>query len=265
MAFLRTTVTGNVTLPGGSAMPDGAKVIFTLRSWDKDDDTIAAHGPIAATVEGGAISVRLIRSASTDRMVGYDVGYLYWNEWARRVETTLGGQAALDQVRGRRGLGHTFGASTTRIFWAHGHDDPQLRRHNLQPLRAVFADAVHLATTTRAEQTARLYHPLDAGQAFRKMPAIAAGSPARGRTGRSLRILPGLGLGHSRFQILEGQLALVIVQLLGAFAMHDLVQLGDQMLQPPVCFPQRIPFPQHGKNSGALAFGDDGQVDGRGC
>lgn len=74
------------------------------------------------------------------------------------------------------------------------------------------------------------------------MPAIAAGNLAWVRAGRSLRILPALGLGHSRFQIPEGQLALVVVQLLGAFATHDLVQLGDQMLQPPVGFPQRIPF-----------------------
>ena len=97
------------------------------------------------------------------------------------------------------------------------------------------------------------------------MPAIAASSPARGRAGRGLRILPGLGLCHGSFEILEGQLTLVVVQLLGAFAMHGLVQFGDQMLQPPVGFPQRIPFAQQGKNSGALAFGDDGQVDGRGC
>jgi len=95
------------------------------------------------------------------------------------------------------------------------------------------------------------------------MPAIAAGGPARGRAGRSLRILPGLGLGQRGFQILESQLTLVVVQLLGAFAMQDLVQLGDQMLQPPVGLLQRVPFPQHGKNSGALAFGDGGQVDGR--
>lgn len=154
-----------------------------------------------------------------------------------------------------------WGTPAARIFWAHGHDDPQLRGHDIQPLGPVFADAVHLATTTRAEQTARLYHAFDAGQVFRKMAAIAAGGPARGRAGRSLRILPGLG--HGSFEILESQLTLVVVQLLGAFAMQDLVQLGDQMLQPPVGFLQRVPFTQHGKNSGALAFGDGGQVDGR--
>lgn len=97
------------------------------------------------------------------------------------------------------------------------------------------------------------------------MPAIAAGSPARGRAGRSLRILPGLRLGHGSFQVLKGELALVVVQLLRTFAMHGLVQLGDQVLQPPVGFPQHIPFAQHGQNSSALAFGDGGQVDGRDC
>lgn len=51
-------------------------------------------------------------------------------------------------------------------------------------------------------------------------------------------------IGQRGFQILESQLTLVVVQLLGAFAMQDLVQLGDQMLQPPVGFLQRVPFTQ---------------------
>ena len=97
------------------------------------------------------------------------------------------------------------------------------------------------------------------------MPEVAACGSTRGPAGRSLRILPGLGLGHGNFEILEGQLALIVVQLLGALAMQNLVQLGDEMLQPPVAFPQRIPFAQHGQHSCTLAFGDNGQVDGWDC
>lgn len=85
MAFLRTTVTGRIYLPDGSVMPDGANIIFTLRSWDKDADldAVALPGPIVATVEDGAISVQLIRTASTDGQVTYDVGYIYRNPWTQ--------------------------------------------------------------------------------------------------------------------------------------------------------------------------------------
>ncbi len=85
MAFLRTTVTGRIYLPDGSVMPDGANIIFTLRSWDKDADldAVALPGPIVATVEDGAISVELIRTASTDLQVTYDVGYIYRNPWTQ--------------------------------------------------------------------------------------------------------------------------------------------------------------------------------------
>ncbi|MCA0947340.1 hypothetical protein LCM08_20650 [Salipiger pacificus] len=85
MSFLRTTVTGNIFLPDGSVMPDGANIIFTLRSWDKDADldAVALPGPIVATVEDGAISVQLIRTASTDLQTTYDVGYIYRNQWTQ--------------------------------------------------------------------------------------------------------------------------------------------------------------------------------------
>lgn len=168
-------------------------------------------------------------------------------------------------MRGGGCLGHAVSTPAAGILRANGHDDPQLRGHDIQPLGAVFADAVHLAAATWTKQAVRLNQPLNAGQAFRKMPEVAAGGPARGPAGRSLRILPGLGLGHSRFQILEGQLALAVAQLLGALAMQNLVQFGNEMLQPPVCFPQRIPFVQHGQHSCTLAFGDNGQVDGWDC
>ena len=46
--------------------------------------------------------------------------------------------------------------------------------------------------------------------------------------------------------------------------MHDLVQFGHEMLEPPVGFLQGAVFLQHRQNGGALALGDRGQVDGRG-
>jgi hypothetical protein len=141
-------------------------------------------------------------------------------------EGALGEQAAHDQVCGRRCLRYARATPAARVFGAHGHD-------NL----------------------------LDAQQACRKMSAIVAGSPARRRAGANLRILSGLGLVDGGYRVLKGQLKLVVVQLFRAFAMHDLVQLSNQMLQPPVAFPQRIPFTQHGQDSGTLAFGTERSMD----
>ena len=120
---------------------------------------------------------------------------------------------------GCRCLGHALGTPAARIFWAHGHDDPQLCRHDIQPLGPVLADPVHLATAAGTEQAVRLDHPLDAGQAYRKMSAIAACGSRRRRAGANLCILPALGRGHGGFQVLESQLALVVVQLLSPFRM----------------------------------------------
>jgi len=179
-------------------------------------------------------------------------------------EGTLGGQTSFDQMCRCWCLGNTLGAPAAGIFGTDGDDDPQLRGHDVQPIRAVFSDPVHLAAATRTEQAIRLDHPFEARKARRKMPAIAARGPPRRREGRSLRILPGLGLGHGSFEILEGQRALVVAQSLGALAIRDLVQLGNEMLQRPVCFPQRIPLVQHCQHSSTLVFRDGGKIDRRG-
>ncbi|WP_374290226.1 hypothetical protein [Paenirhodobacter enshiensis] len=95
MSVLRTTVTGAVVLPDGSAAPDGARVIFTLKSWDKDDDTVAFHGQIDTLVEDGEISVSLIRTASMDRQINYDVRYEYWSDDAHRLVSGFIGPIAI--------------------------------------------------------------------------------------------------------------------------------------------------------------------------
>ena len=78
-----------------------------------------------------------------------------------------------------------------------------------------------------------------------------------------IRRLARICLGQRGFQILESQLTLVVVQLLGAFAMQDLVQLGDQMLQPPVGFLQRVPFPSTARTAARWLSGmADRSMDG---
>ena len=70
-------------------------------------------------------------------------------------EGALGGQAALDQVCGRRCLRHPLATSAARIFGPDGDDDPQLCRHDVQPLGPVFADVVHLTAASRSARFER--------------------------------------------------------------------------------------------------------------
>ena len=83
MAVLRTRVTGPVMLPDGSPAPDGCKVIFRLRSWDRQDGALIMRGPKEAPVIGGAIDVTLERTASGERGSLYDVFYTYPNAATR--------------------------------------------------------------------------------------------------------------------------------------------------------------------------------------
>ncbi len=47
--------------------------------------------------------------------------------------------------------------------------------------------------------------------------------------------------------------------------MHDLVQLGNEMLQAFVGLPKHIPLAQHCQNGVTLVFGNGRKVDGRGA
>jgi len=179
----------------------------------------------------------------------------------------LGRQPTLDQEgRGWR-LGDPFGAGTAGILGSNRHEDAELGRHDVQPLAAVLADPVHRAAAAGTLQAGRLDHLLDPGEALRQIAPIATGdlgSPRTGR-GRGVFILLGLCLGDGSFQIFEGQLPLVLTQFLGPFAMHDLVQLGDEVLEAFVGFPECIALAQHGQNSVTLVFRNGRQVEGWGA
>jgi hypothetical protein len=72
-------------------------------------------------------------------------------------------------------LGDPIGAGTARVFWAHGHDDPQLGRNDVQSFGAIFADPVHRPAAARAFNTVRLDHLFDARQPLGQVAAIALG------------------------------------------------------------------------------------------
>jgi len=119
-----------------------------------------------------------------------------------------------------------------------GTDDgehAQLRGHDVEAFRAVLADPVHLSATTRALLAVRLDDLFDPRQARRKVSAVAlrgrdlaARRFARGGPAIALRF----DLGLCGLEILKGELPVVLAELLGLFAMHDMVQLGDEVLEP---------------------------------
>jgi len=79
-------------------------------------------------------------------------------------------------MAGCRCLTDTVGAGAAGVFRAHGHDHAQLGRHNVQPLRAIFADLAHDATAARADQAGGSDDFFDAGECCGK---VADGALAR--------------------------------------------------------------------------------------
>ena len=92
----------------------------------------------------------------------------------------LGRQSAGDEVRRRGGLDHAGLAGAAGVLRAHRDDDPQLRRHDVQPLGAVLADADHLAAPAGALRAVRFDDVFDAFQAPGQMPEVAARGTALG-------------------------------------------------------------------------------------
>ena len=91
-------------------------------------------------------------------------------------EGAFGRQAALDQPGRRQRLGHALLTDPAGVFRAYRDDHPELRRHDVQALRAILTYPRHLPTAARAERALRLDHLLDALQMLRQMADIALGT-----------------------------------------------------------------------------------------
>ena len=145
----------------------------------------------------------------------------------------FGRQRALDQPSRRRRLGHAFLAPAAGVFRAHRDDHPQLRRHDVEPLGAIFADPYHLPAAAGIKRAFRLDHLLDPGQVFRQMAEIARRARPLRPAGRRrvFRRRRGLDLLRRALKLLERQLALVRRQPLRPLAIHKADQLEVQMLQ----------------------------------
>src|SRR6056297_262447 len=90
---------------------------------------------------------------------------------------------------------------------------------------------------------------------FEPLAEVALPRRAQGPGGWSGLLIAGLDLGDGGFQVLEGQLPVVIARLLGALSMDDMVQLGHEMFEPLVGFRKRAVLLQERQNGGALVPG----------
>lgn len=147
----------------------------------------------------------------------------------------LGGQSALDQRRRRLGLNDAAASLRAGIAGTDRHQDPKLRRSDIQPFRPVLADPHHVAAAAGTCQVLGLDHPLFPRQVLRQAPR-----PSR----RACRPFPRppldagvmlLGGGGDRdLDVLEGQFHLVGVELLGPGAKAGALQFSHEMLETVV-------------------------------
>jgi hypothetical protein len=77
-------------------------------------------------------------------------------------------QATFDQPCLRRSLKDTFLAAPTRIFWPSRHENPELRRHHIQPLALVLANPVQFALAARTGLVVDIDDNLDPRQMRRQ-------------------------------------------------------------------------------------------------
>jgi hypothetical protein len=82
----------------------------------------------------------------------------------------LGRQAALDQSRWRRGLHDTVLASPAGVFGPPGDEQPELCRHDVEPLALVLADPVRRQHSPAGSSFGTLLIPALA------MPAVRDGA-----------------------------------------------------------------------------------------
>ena len=128
-------------------------------------------------------------------------------------------------------------ATPAGVLRAHRDDDAKLRRHDVQPLGAVHADADHLPAPAGALGAIGLDDVFDPLKVLGQMTEVAARGTAlapgrcRGGARRGHRFLH---LGHRALQVLERQLAIVKRALLRALVVDRPVQFADQVFQSAV-------------------------------
>ncbi|GEC32548.1 hypothetical protein ABIE78_000540 [Sinorhizobium fredii] len=141
------------------------------------------------------------------------------------------GKPALDQPSRSGGLNDAVRAGAARIFWAAGDDDAELRRDHVQPLRHILTDAMQAAAAD-ADQAFRLDDFFDTGKMNGKRTPIGrswfGGTFAR----RSIGFVLGVDRRDGGFQILQRQIKLVGIALLGFAPEGRLLECCNKFFQP---------------------------------
>ncbi len=140
--------------------------------------------------------------------------------------------AAGDQVRGCRGLDDAALTGSAGILRPPCDDHPELRGDNVQPLADVLADHVPLAATV-AQRGLGFDHFFDARQMSGQRSAVGlAGRRGPRRCDQWIGLTFGLDLGNRGLDILQRQLELIRIDLLGLAPEQRLFEGRDQGFQP---------------------------------
>ena len=129
----------------------------------------------------------------------------------------LGWNAAFDDARGGRSLDHRTLARAAAVARAARYQHPERGRHDVEPLGDILADPVERAATAGAGLLFDIDDLLDPFEVRGQRAAVGLARPSLARAPR-----PGfagdLGLGQRRLGILEAELELIGIELLGAAA-----------------------------------------------
>ena len=142
----------------------------------------------------------------------------------------LGRQAALDQPRRCRRLHHRPLAGAAGVFRPARHDHFVLRRDDVEPLRAIFADHMHRAAAAWTGGIFRFDDDLDPRQMLGQR--TAPGTPLFRARLAQRRI--GLARGNGLFEIFQSQVELVGIELFRTPAELHPLQLANQVAQSVV-------------------------------
>jgi hypothetical protein len=144
----------------------------------------------------------------------------------------LARQPTFDQPRRGGRLHDPVLTGPAGVFGPAHHEHPELRRHEVEPLGDVFADAVQRARTARAESVLDIDHALEPRQMRGQAAAVHAPLGGSHRlVWRARLLLCGLR-GLALLDLFEREQQLIFGQRLGTASEAMALQLLDDLAQP---------------------------------
>ena len=179
------------------------------------------------------------RAIQGDALAGIDLGLSIQRQMIGELrdqhlgDGRLGRQPAFDQSGRRRRLHDHVGASPAGILRSAYDQNAELRRHDIQALRDVLADAMQHRRTARADGARHIDHRLDPRQVRRQLAAVGPTS-RRTRLALGWMLLLRRGLARRRFLlgILQRKLKLILGQALGPPPEAMTLELPDDRIPP---------------------------------